>query len=206
MELGRDRRRTAAGLVFGGLMTYPAAGKVAETCGLARRGDRRPRPAPGLPAAVVSTGGTPDLYRAHEVTAATEHRPGTYIYLDRYQVAQASARLDDCAMTVLADRRQPADGRRAPSSMPARRSLTSDTLGTDRLRPHHRLPGRGRHRPQRGARPCRADGVGGAAGDRRRGCGSCPTTPASSATSSTRSISSPARRSSTPCRWRRAAG
>ena len=90
----------AAGLTFRGLMTYPprnAAAKIqawlAEAVELARRA--------GLDVAVVSNGGTPDLYRAHEVTAATEHRPGTYIYSDRSQVeAFGFGSWDDCALTV----------------------------------------------------------------------------------------------------------
>ena len=36
------------------------------------------------------------------MTAATEHRPGTYIYSDRMQVAFGLGGWDDCAMTVLA--------------------------------------------------------------------------------------------------------
>jgi D-serine deaminase-like pyridoxal phosphate-dependent protein len=90
----------AAGLRFAGLMTYPATGDVpgtqawlAEAAALLDRS--------GLPAETVSNGGTPDFWSAHEVTAATEHRPGTYIYLDRYQVAKGVGSLDDCALTVL---------------------------------------------------------------------------------------------------------
>ena len=69
-----------------------------------RPGWRRPwicaRPA-GLDVAVVSNGGTPDLYHAHEVTAATEHRPGTYIYSDRSQVEiNGLGTWDDCALRV----------------------------------------------------------------------------------------------------------
>ena len=49
----------------------------------------------------MSNGGTPDLYRAHEVTIATEHRPGTYIYSDRSLVeTQAFGTWDDCALRV----------------------------------------------------------------------------------------------------------
>jgi D-serine deaminase-like pyridoxal phosphate-dependent protein len=36
------------------------------------------------------------------VPAATEYRPGTYIYSDRMQVAWGLGRLEDCALTVLA--------------------------------------------------------------------------------------------------------
>ena len=69
---------------------------------LAGRAPRRCWPRRASPARVISSGGTPDMWRAGEDTVVTEYRPGTYIYLDRYQVAKASARCDDCALTVLA--------------------------------------------------------------------------------------------------------
>ena len=68
-------------------MTYPAAGRVeANASWLAAAVDLLRRE--NLPPAVVSNGGTPDLWRAADVAVATEHRPGTYIYLDRSQVAR----------------------------------------------------------------------------------------------------------------------
>src|SRR5690606_5668871 len=39
--------------------------------------------------------------RAHESGSVHEYRPGTYIYMDRSQVARGAATLDDCALTVL---------------------------------------------------------------------------------------------------------
>ena len=92
----------APGLTFRGLMTYPpknAAAKVqawlAEAIDLAKRA--------GLNVAVVSSGGTPDLYNAHAVPIATEHRPGTYIYSDRSLVELHDfGTWDDCALTVRA--------------------------------------------------------------------------------------------------------
>jgi D-serine deaminase-like pyridoxal phosphate-dependent protein len=115
------------GLNFGGLMTYPAAGQVeanakflADTKALLATA--------GLPAAVVSNGGTPDLWRAHEVTAATEHRPGTYIYLDRFQVAKGVGSFEDCALTVLATVvSRPTENRAIIDA--GSKALTSDTLG-----------------------------------------------------------------------------
>ena len=86
--------------------------------------------AEGLPAAVVSTGGTPDLWRAHEVRAATEYRPGTYIYLDRFQVGQGVGTLADCALTVLAT----VVSRPTPNRVvldAGSKALTSDTLGLE---------------------------------------------------------------------------
>ena len=56
----------------------------------------------GIAVEIVSNGGTPDLYAAASVTAATEHRPGTYIYSDRMQVEFGVGTISDCASTVLA--------------------------------------------------------------------------------------------------------
>ena len=72
----------APGLAFGGLLTYPPKNSASKTnVWLSEAADLCKRS--GLPVETVSSGGTPDLYRAHEVTVATEHRPGTYIYSDR---------------------------------------------------------------------------------------------------------------------------
>jgi D-serine deaminase-like pyridoxal phosphate-dependent protein len=115
------------GLIFRGLMTYPPHGKVAETAAwlgaAAALLDKN-----GLPATVVSNGGTPDLFRAHEVKAATEHRPGTYVYLDRYQVAKGVGGLDDCALTVLTTVVSRPTGDRAILDAGSK-ALTSDLLG-----------------------------------------------------------------------------
>ena len=54
----------------------------------------------GLDAAIVSTGGTPNLANVGQLAGATEHRAGTYIFNDRMQVACGAASLDDCALTV----------------------------------------------------------------------------------------------------------
>ena len=117
----------APGLVFDGLMTYPAAGQVeANAAWLAAARDALV--AAGLPARIISNGGSPDLWRAHEVTAATEHRPGTYIYMDRFQVAKGVGTYDDCALTVLATVvSRPTENRCIIDA--GSKSLTSDTLG-----------------------------------------------------------------------------
>jgi D-serine deaminase-like pyridoxal phosphate-dependent protein len=89
------------GLAFRGLMTYAPKGTTAPTSAwLAEAVAACARK--GLPVEIVSTGGTPDLYRAREVTPATEHRPGTYIYSDRYMVAHGVGTLDDCAVRIVA--------------------------------------------------------------------------------------------------------
>jgi D-serine deaminase-like pyridoxal phosphate-dependent protein len=119
----------APGLEFAGLMTYPAAGRAAEARDwLAAAVERLA--AAGLPARVVSSGGTPDLWHAHEAAVLTEYRPGTYIYLDRYQVAKGVGTLDDCALTVMATvvSRPTADRAIIDAGSKA---LTSDTLGLE---------------------------------------------------------------------------
>ena len=73
----------APGLKFKGLMTYPPKNSVAKTnAWLSEAADLCKRS--GLSVATVSNGGTPDLYSAHEVTIATEHRPGN-LHLQRPQ-------------------------------------------------------------------------------------------------------------------------
>lgn len=90
----------APGLRFEGLMTFPKVGKAAESQAwlseaVALLADN------GLSCRKISTGGTPDYRKAGEVPLATEFRPGTYIYLDRAQVAMGAGTLDQCAFTVL---------------------------------------------------------------------------------------------------------
>jgi D-serine deaminase-like pyridoxal phosphate-dependent protein len=89
------------GLRYGGLMVYPRRGDPAGTQAWLTTAIAALTTA-NLPPPVVSTGGTPDFSRAAEVTHATEHRPGTYIYNDRMQVGWGAATWEDCAMTVLA--------------------------------------------------------------------------------------------------------
>ncbi|MFL5334117.1 MAG: D-TA family PLP-dependent enzyme [Geminicoccaceae bacterium] len=116
------------GVRLEGLMTYPARGQTEVTAawlGEAVAGLK----AAGIEPAVVSTGGTPDLYRAHEVAVATEHRPGTYIYYDRDQ-ARASLGLEACAMTILATVvSRPTDGRAILDA--GSKTFSSDTVGLD---------------------------------------------------------------------------
>ncbi len=89
------------GLRFEGIMTYPPRGAMAAVQDWLQAA-LAALEAAGLPAARVSNGGSPDLYACAAVTAATEHRPGTYIYSDRMQVAFGLGTLADCALTVLA--------------------------------------------------------------------------------------------------------
>ncbi len=86
-------------LSFKGLMSYPKKGSPADTDSFfAAAIDSLGRS--GIEASVLSGGGTPDMWRAHETTAATEYRPGTYIYNDRSLIAGGTCTLDDCALRV----------------------------------------------------------------------------------------------------------
>lgn len=128
LDLAR-RIAGSPGLVFTGLMTYPGVGKVDANRDWLNDAVTLLREA-NLPPTVVSNGGTPDLWRAGEVTAATEHRPGTYIYMDRRQVNYGVGTFEDCALTVLTTvvSRPTADRAIIDAGSKA---LTSDTLGLD---------------------------------------------------------------------------
>jgi D-serine deaminase-like pyridoxal phosphate-dependent protein len=117
----------APGLAFGGLMTFPAPGKAAEAeAWLAAARDLLV--ANGLACETITSGGTPDMWRKPEGNIVTEYRPGTYIYMDRYQIAKGAATLDDCAATVLATVVSKPTPTRAILDAGSK-ALTSDTLG-----------------------------------------------------------------------------
>src|SRR3981081_1089569 len=82
----------------------------------------------GLEAAMVSTGGTPNLKNVGKLKGATEHRPGTYIYNDRMQGAAGVAPWDACALNIystVVSRAGPDRGILDAGS----KTLTSDTGG-----------------------------------------------------------------------------
>jgi D-serine deaminase-like pyridoxal phosphate-dependent protein len=90
----------ASGLLYGGLMTYPRAGSRAASAAfldeaktlVARR---------GLSTSVISTGGSPDMWKDEGLAFATEYRAGTYAYFDRSLVECGACGWDSCALTVL---------------------------------------------------------------------------------------------------------
>jgi D-serine deaminase-like pyridoxal phosphate-dependent protein len=89
----------SGGLNFAGFMLYPTESGWVEAQKFydeALAGVR----AHGLDAQMVSTGGTPNLKNLGKLKGATEHRPGTYIYNDRMQVAAGVATWDDCALNI----------------------------------------------------------------------------------------------------------
>jgi D-serine deaminase-like pyridoxal phosphate-dependent protein len=115
------------GLRFAGLLMYPtetgwddAQRFVDETTTGLR--------AVGLQPGIVSTGGTPNLKNVGKLKGATEHRPGTYIYNDRMQVAAGVASWNDCALNIystVVSRAGPDRGILDAGS----KTLTSDTGG-----------------------------------------------------------------------------
>ena len=115
------------GLRFAGILTYPAVGGaqavetfIVETMKLLE--------AQGLDCPVRSNGGSPDLYSAHLVPSATEHRAGTYVYNDRSMVRAGHCKTDDLAMHILATIvSRPAENRAVLDC--GSKALTSDLLG-----------------------------------------------------------------------------
>lgn len=117
----------AGGLAFGGLMTYPAAGRAEEAeAWLADA--KQALAASGLACERISSGGTPDMWRSSNTSVITEYRPGTYIYLDRFQVTKGVGTIDDCALTVLSTVVSHPTPARAILDAGSK-ALSSDTLG-----------------------------------------------------------------------------
>ena len=93
LDLAR-RAEAAEGLRFEGLMTYPSTAATASFVAAAKR----PFADAGVAISVVSGGGTPHAWHAHEVAGLTEVRVGTYIYHDRATVGAGAASLEECAL------------------------------------------------------------------------------------------------------------
>ena len=117
----------APGLHFGGLMTYPPAGRPEEAADWLRAARSLLSDA-GLPPERISSGGTPDLWPRAFAGIATEHRPGTYIYMDRSMIERGTCTVEDCALSVLATVvSAPAPGRIVVDA--GSKTLSSDTMG-----------------------------------------------------------------------------
>lgn len=116
----------AAGLRFGGLMTYPPRGGAAAADRWLADAKAQLEAA-GIAVPRISAGNSPDMWHEGD-TVVTERRPGTYIYYDRSQVAWGAARPEDCALTVLTT----VVSRPTPTRIvidAGSKSLSSDTLG-----------------------------------------------------------------------------
>lgn len=115
------------GLSFGGILTYPGIGRatdvesfMAMTLRLLAQDD--------IACPVVSSGGTPDLFQAHLVPSATEHRAGTYVFNDRSTERCGHCSSDDFALHVLATVvSRPTAGRAVLDA--GSKTLTSDLFG-----------------------------------------------------------------------------
>ncbi|MXN46716.1 D-TA family PLP-dependent enzyme [Shinella kummerowiae] len=122
-----ERITASPTLRFGGILTYPAPGSaaaveaflVATMALLAGK---------GIDCPVRSSGGSPDLYQAHLVPSATEHRAGTYVYNDRSMVRAGHCTRADLAMHILATVvSRPTEDRAVLDA--GSKALTSDLLG-----------------------------------------------------------------------------
>lgn len=117
----------APGLRFAGLLTYPAAGGAASVQAFLTEAMAL-LDAQGIDCPVRSNGGSPDLWKADQVPAATEHRAGTYVYNDRSMVRAGECGPDDLAMHVLATVVSRPTPTRAVLDAGSK-ALTSDLLG-----------------------------------------------------------------------------
>ncbi len=117
----------ATALTFGGLMTYPPKRDVAAAQAWLSRAKALCEEA-GLTVPVVSGGGSPDMWRAHEAPVVDEYRIGTYVYNDRSLVEIGICAWEDCALTVLATVVSVPELRRAIIDAGSK-VLTSDLLG-----------------------------------------------------------------------------
>ena len=83
------------GLRFGGLMTYPAAGKRLQG-EQAFQAAIAACEAAGLEVPVVTSGGSPDMWKDEGLALVTEYRAGTYIYNDRALLSRGTATPEQC--------------------------------------------------------------------------------------------------------------
>ena len=118
---------TCPGLRFGGLLTYPATGGAVRVEAFLRE-TMALLAAAGMDCPVRSNGGSPDLWKAHLVPSATEHRAGTYVYNDRSMVRAGECGPGDLAMHVLATVVSRPTATRAVLDCGSK-ALTSDLLG-----------------------------------------------------------------------------
>lgn len=117
----------APGLEYGGLMTYAGIGQrlqaekfLVEARELCR--------AAGLETKVITSGGSPDMWKDEGLAQLTEYRAGTYIYFDRSLAERGTCAYSDCAVQVLATVVSRPTSERALIDA-GTKSLTSDLLG-----------------------------------------------------------------------------
>lgn len=115
------------GLSFGGLANYPKPGAASAVQAFLTESIAVLQQA-GIACPIVSNAGTPSLFDAHLVPAATEHRAGTYVFNDRGMLKAGHCTEADCAMHVLATVvARPAPGRAVIDA--GAKTLTPDLFG-----------------------------------------------------------------------------
>ncbi len=87
------------GLTFAGFLMYPTENGWPEAQRFLDEAAAGARSL-GIERFAVSTGGSPNLKNLGKLRGATEHRPGTYVYNDRMQVAAGVADWNDCALHI----------------------------------------------------------------------------------------------------------
>jgi D-serine deaminase-like pyridoxal phosphate-dependent protein len=115
------------GLHFDGLMTYPKVGLRREAQAFLAKA-KRAIFAEGLDVPVVTSGGTPDMWKDDDLEGIDEYRVGTYIYNDRSLVERGVCGFEDCALTVLSTVVSRPIPNRAMIDAGSK-ALTSDLLG-----------------------------------------------------------------------------
>jgi D-serine deaminase-like pyridoxal phosphate-dependent protein len=115
------------GLQFGGLMTYAGAGQRVKAAAFLDEA-RRLCEASGLAVEIMTSGGTPDMWKDEGLSGLTEYRAGTYVYFDRSLVASGTCSFEDCALSVLATVVSRPTPQRAIVDA-GTKALTSDLLG-----------------------------------------------------------------------------
>jgi D-serine deaminase-like pyridoxal phosphate-dependent protein len=136
LELAQKIDKTK-GLSFGGLMTYAAAGQRLQAEEFLVKARDLCRKA-GLATEIITTGGSPDMWKDDGLASITEYRAGTYIYFDRSLVARGTCSHEDCALHVLTTVVSRPAGDRAIIDA-GTKSLTSDLLGLEGYGVEHDL-------------------------------------------------------------------
>ena len=110
-------------------MTYPPAGHNTEADDWLARAKTLCEES-GLACPVITSGGTPDMWRAENLSSVTEYRVGTYVYNDRSLIAKGVCTAAECALSVLATvvSRPTADHAVLDAGS---KTLTSDLLGLE---------------------------------------------------------------------------
>ena len=96
VDLAKHIDRTP-GLNLRGMATYPTSRQSADRIAEAVQAFDQA----GLNREIVSGGGTPTAFEAEAVKGLTEHRAGTYIFMDRQCIERGVATEADCALQVL---------------------------------------------------------------------------------------------------------